>query len=155
MPFSIKIIGFGNKKEMPNEEIERYENLVRPYASVSLVLLKSPPGNYSNYDDLLKREEKLMLTKWPKKSYPVALSGEGRMFTSKSFSKWLSGHNTPGVDLLFNIGGAYGLSKSLREKCREIISLSPLTLPYRLCYVVLLEQIYRAFTILKGHPYHK
>ena len=155
MNFSIKIIGFGNKKEISNKETERYINLLRPYASVSLILLKSPSGNFSNHDDLLKREEKLLYTRWPENSYPVALSEEGKMFTSKSFSKWLSGHSTPRVPLLFTIGGAYGLSESLKGKCRETISLSPMTLPYRICYVVLLEQIFRACTILKGHPYHK
>ncbi len=155
MPLSIKIIGFGSKKEMLNEEMERYIKLLNPYVKISLILLKSPSGNYNSRNDLLRREEKQMRDKWPKRSHPVALSEEGKMFDSISFSKWLSGHMMSGVTLLFNIGDAYGLSPVLKEKCREVISLSSLTLPYRLCHVVLIEQIYRAFTILKGHPYHK
>jgi len=155
MPSSITIIGFGNRKEMLNEEVERYINLLNPYVKVSVILLKSPSGSFSSRSDLLRREEQRLYDKWPKRSYPVALSEEGRKFDSISFSKWLSKHLMSGVPLLFNIGDAFGLSTELKKKCREVISLSALTLPYRLCYVVLVEQIYRAFTILKGHPYHK
>ena len=155
MPLSITIIGFGSKKAMLNEEIERYSKLLNPYVNISLILLKSPLGSSRSRSDLLRREEKQMYAKWPKHSYPVALSEEGKNFDSISFSKWLSNHVMSGVPLLFNIGDAYGLSPTLKKKCREVISLSSLTLPYRLCHVVLVEQIYRAFTILKRHPYHK
>ena len=155
MPLSITILGFGSKKEMLNEEIERYRKLLDPYAKISLILLKSPSGSFRSRSDLLRREEKQMYDKWPKHSYPVALSEEGKVFDSISFSQWLSAREMSGVPLLFNIGDAYGLSPAVKKKCREVISLSSLTLPYRLCHVLLVEQIYRAFTILKGHPYHK
>lgn len=140
---------------MLNEEIKRYIKLLNPYVNISLILLRPPSGSFRNRSDLLRREEKQMYDKWPKHSYPVALSEEGKTFDSISFSKWLSERVISGIPLLFNIGDAHGLSPVFKEKCSEVISLSSLTLPCRLCYVVLVEQIYRAFTILKGHPYHK
>lgn len=155
MPFTIKIVGFGNKKEIPVDEITRYRKFLKPYADVSIVTLKSLSGTYGSRHEMLEREGKRMVNSWPARSHTVALSEEGKLFTSISFSQWLSKRVVSGGTLLFNIGGAYGLSPSLKKQCGEVLSLSPLTLPHRLCYVVLVEQLYRAFTILKGHPYHK
>ncbi len=155
MPFTIKIIGFGHKKEIPVDEITRYRKFLKPYADVSIVTLKPLSGTNSSRHEMLEREGKRIAGAWPARSYTVALSEEGKLFTSISFSQWLSKRIMSGGTLLFNIGGAYGLSSLLKEQCKEVLSLSPLTLPHRLCYVVLIEQLYRAFTILKGHPYHK
>ncbi len=155
MSFSIKILGPGNKKEIQNNELEHYIRLIRPYASLSLQCLKTSSGKYSNRHEALQREEKLIIHCWPDRSYPVALSEEGKLFDSHSFSQWLSERIMSGITVLFNIGGAYGLSPSLKKRCKEVISLSSMTLPHRLCYVILVEQLYRAFTILRGHPYHK
>lgn len=155
MPFTIKIVGFGNKREMPVDEITRYTKLLKPYADVSVVTLKPVSGSYGIRNKMPGRDEKRMIGAWPARSHTVALSEEGKLFTSISFSQWLSKWIVSGVTLIFNVGGAYGLSPSLKKQCGEVMSLSPLTLPHRLCYVVLVEQLYRAFTILKGHPYHK
>lgn len=155
MPYSIQIIGFGNKKEMVTQEAQRYRQLLAPYASLSLTYLKSMKGSKIDSKEICHQEGKLFFSKWPKNSYPVALSEEGKMVDSLSFSKWLSQRTISSIPLTFIIGGAYGLSASVKNKCKEVISLSRLTLPYRLCYLILIEQLYRAFTILKGHPYHK
>ena len=96
-----------------------------------------------------------MSGKWPKRCYPVALAEEGARYNSRSFARWLSERTAAALPLVFNIGGAYGLPETLKERCRETISLSSMTLPHRLCAVILIEQLYRACTILKGHPYHK
>jgi 23S rRNA (pseudouridine1915-N3)-methyltransferase len=56
---------------------------------------------------------------------------------------------------VFAIGGDEGLSDEVRSKAKLVLSLSPMTLPHRLARLVLVEQVYRAFTILKGEPYHK
>lgn len=60
-----------------------------------------------------------------------------------------------GADLLFVIGGDEGLHESVRQSAHLVLSLSRMTLPHRLARVVLLEQLYRAFTLLRGEPYHK
>ena len=96
-----------------------------------------------------------MMLLWPDPSYPIALSEEGKSFTSASFAEWLAKRRIQRVPLVITVGGAYGLAPKLKQECREILSLSPLTFPHRLCYHILLEQLYRACTILENHPYHK
>jgi 23S rRNA (pseudouridine1915-N3)-methyltransferase len=155
MSFSIHIIGVGNKKEFLDQEAEHYRRLIRPYASLTITCLKPFKEKHNNARIIRENEGKRIFSKWPKQSYPVALSEEGKMFDSKSFSQWISKRVLSGSHLTLNIGGAYGLSLSVKNKCKEVISLSPLTLPHRLCYIILIEQLYRAFTILKKHPYHK
>ncbi|HAJ79150.1 MAG TPA: hypothetical protein DCO75_05205, partial [Fibrobacteres bacterium] len=82
-------------------------------------------------------------------------SEEGKLMESLRFATWIESFLTSHRSPVFNIGGAFGLSSNIKKECKEIISLSPLTLPHKLCMLVLIEQIYRAFTILHNHPYHK
>ncbi len=155
MPFTITIIGFGHKREIPVDEIDRYRKRFKSYVDVSVVTLKPVSGTKGNRNEMLEREGERMVAAWSSRCRTVALSEEGKLFTSISFSQWLAQCMESGVPLVFNIGGAYGLSSSMKNQCGEVMSLSSLTLPHRLCYVVLVEQLYRAITILKGHPYHK
>ena len=85
----------------------------------------------------------------------VALDERGKEPTSLELARrlgaWLSG----GRDLCFAVGGADGLSEAVKARAEESLSLSRLTLAHRLARLVLLEQLYRAFTIMRGEPYHK
>jgi len=155
MPFIIKIVGFGNKKEILTSEIAQYIHRLKPYTTVSIEVFKTSSNKKYTSDQQLEYEGNRLFERWPDSCYPVALSEEGKTFTSISFSQWLANRLMQGVPLLVNIGSAYGLAPSLKQKCRDILSLSPLTFPHRLCYHILIEQVYRAFTILKSHPYHK
>lgn len=155
MPLIIKIIGIGHKNELLSQEVERYIKLVSPFASLSTHYIKPLQGNYNNRDEVIQKEETLLSKKWGTSSYPVALTEEGKTFTSKAFSQWMSQRVLSGVPVIFTIGGAFGLSRSIKRRCKDQISLSQMTLPHKLCAVVLVEQIYRAFTILHKHPYHK
>jgi 23S rRNA (pseudouridine1915-N3)-methyltransferase len=120
-----------------------------------MVLIKPPAASDMRAEDLVLREGKLLQSKWPPASYPVALSEEGKTMDSAVFSRWISSHVQSHRRLCFTIGGAHGLSPALKKECRDVLSLSPMTLPHKLCAVVLAEQLYRAFTILHHHPYHK
>lgn len=83
----------------------------------------------------------------------VALDPAGRELDSTAFARWMEKHQDRGTrDLVFLVGGADGLPEEIRSSA-ELISLSRLTLPHELARVVLLEQVYRAFTIMRGHPY--
>ena len=155
MQCAITIVAIGKKNEVLDEEITRYQRLLRPYAALSVVLLKSPCASEMPLGDMLLREGNLLQTKWTPQAFPVALSEEGRLMTSAGFSQWLSTQFQKNKHIVFTIGGAYGLSPQLKKKCRDVVCLSPMTLPHRLCMVVLVEQVYRAFTILHHHPYHK
>ena len=85
----------------------------------------------------------------------VLLDSRGKQLTSEEFAEFLDQHQTRGTQtLLFAIGPADGFSDNARQAASTSVSLGKMTLPHELARVVLLEQLYRAFTILKGHPYH-
>jgi 23S rRNA (pseudouridine1915-N3)-methyltransferase len=77
------------------------------------------------------------------------------LLSSVDFAKWLGRQQDGGRDVAFVIGGDEGLSDAVRAKAGLVLSLSPMTLPHRLARLVLVEQVYRAFSILRGEPYHK
>ena len=85
----------------------------------------------------------------PKRSYVVALDERGKDLTTEQFAKLL--HR----ETAFVIGGPDGLDEKIRKEAALLLRLSSLTLPHALAQVVLLEQIYRAATLLTGHPYHR
>jgi 23S rRNA (pseudouridine1915-N3)-methyltransferase len=85
----------------------------------------------------------------------ILLDPRGKQMTSEEFAAWLNTHMDRGTQsLLFAVGGADGFSDITRKAATQQIALGKMTLPHELARVVLLEQIYRAFTIMKGHPYH-
>jgi 23S rRNA (pseudouridine1915-N3)-methyltransferase len=85
------------------------------------------------------------------KGFNIALHPDAKELDSFEFAKIFE-NNT---NINFFIGGAYGFNKSFLSKCDRVISLSKLTLSHKIAKVVLYEQIYRAFTIINSHPYHK
>jgi 23S rRNA (pseudouridine1915-N3)-methyltransferase len=85
----------------------------------------------------------------------VLLDSRGKQFTSEEFAHYLEEQQSRGSQLLmFAVGPADGFSNEARKQASLLLSLGKMTLPHELARVVLLEQLYRAFTILKGHPYH-
>ncbi|HKF52351.1 MAG TPA: 23S rRNA (pseudouridine(1915)-N(3))-methyltransferase RlmH [Candidatus Acidoferrales bacterium] len=94
--------------------------------------------------------------KLPDRATVVLLDEKGKEFTSTQFAKWLGGMRDRGVrEVVFLCGAAEGFPNDLRQRANQSISLSRLTMSYELARVLLTEQIYRAFTILAGHPYAK
>ncbi len=87
--------------------------------------------------------------------YVVALEVSGRSFSTEELSKWLGQRLQEGRDVTFLIGGPDGLAADCRKRGNLHWSLSALTLPHALVRVVVVEQLYRALSILKGHPYHR
>ncbi|MGV3623958.1 MAG: 23S rRNA (pseudouridine(1915)-N(3))-methyltransferase RlmH [Archangium sp.] len=85
----------------------------------------------------------------------VALDEHGKSLSSVELAKWLGRQQDSGRDVAFVIGGDEGLSEEVRAKAALTLSLSAMTLPHRLARLVLLEQVYRGFSILRGEPYHK
>ncbi len=127
------------------EYAERTVFLARP---IRLEFRSVAPGNsLSEGRDLLAAVSGALV---------VALDPRGENLSSEAFSKRLERHIVrEGKDLAFLIGGAEGHSAEVRSCAAWSLSLGPLTLQHELAQVVLLEQIYRAFTIIKGHPYHR
>jgi len=84
----------------------------------------------------------------------ILLDSRGKHLCSEEFSEWLKGEQVNALPLLFAIGGSDGFTEATRRRAGFVLSLGKLTLPHELARVVLLEQVYRAFTILQNHPYH-
>jgi len=104
------------------------------------------PRGYELERSAVKDEARLVV---PKGARLVVLDERGRDFTTAQFSALLAEPSA------FAIGGAAGLSAALKRKADLLLKLSSLTLPHALAQVVLVEQIYRAATLLTGHPYHR
>ena len=102
----------------------------------------------------LKESEGELLIAESQGCYRILLDEAGRKHTSSDFASMLEKAQTCGR-IAFLIGGANGHAKGIKEKANITLSLSPLTMPHMLARVILVEQIYRAKTILDGHPYHK
>jgi 23S rRNA (pseudouridine1915-N3)-methyltransferase len=85
----------------------------------------------------------------------VLLDGRGKQLSSEEFAQFLGNHQDRNpLPLLFAVGPADGFSAEIRQEANLLLSLGKMTVAHELARVVLLEQLYRAFTILKGHPYH-
>lgn len=85
----------------------------------------------------------------------VLCDSRGRQMSSGAFAKWLGTRRDQGAQhIAFAVGPPNGWSDAVRERAGLLLSLGPLTLPHALARLVLAEQVYRAFTILAGHPYH-
>ena len=141
----ILILAIGKPKlSYAAEGVQEYCKRLRHYSPVSLEYLKGG-GDFSS---LLARSEG---------SYRIALDERGCQLDTISFSKRITQlESRPQLKkVAFLIGGADGHPPELRERCDEIWSLSRLTMQHELALVVLLEQLYRVFTIKRGEPYHR
>jgi 23S rRNA (pseudouridine1915-N3)-methyltransferase len=102
------------------------------------------------------KEGELLLSKVPNGSKIIALDEKGKMFSSPEFADIIRNYGNQGSsDLSFIIGGADGLSAELKQKADLILSFSKMTFPHLMIRIFLIEQIYRANTIISGHPYHR
>jgi 23S rRNA (pseudouridine1915-N3)-methyltransferase len=106
-------------------------------------------------DTVRRLEGEALLEAVPKGARGFALTRDGRAITSEDLAQSLASWQEQARDVALIIGGAHGLHPCVLERAEGTISLSPLTLPHELARVVLTEQVYRAFTILRGEPYHK
>ncbi len=132
---------------------EDYLKRLRRHASVTIEEIKGAKGEKK---EAVRKEGEFLLAKLRRGSYIVALTEDGKSHDSRQFSKWLEVMGLQGrSDITFVIGGAAGLSREILDKADARLSLSAMTFPHQLARLVLVEQIYRAFTLIKGEPYHK
>ena len=116
-----------------------------------------PPKNISKLQplDVKKLEGELILKKIEKSSYLILLDEKGKRYSSINFANQVQKYmNTGCKQLFFVVGGAYGFSESVYKMADGKLSLSDMTTTHQLIRLFFSEQVYRAFTILNGHPYH-
>ena len=144
----VTILAIGHK--MPSwiqEGFNEYTRRMPPEIRVELVELK--PGKDRN------EEGRRMLDALPDGATLIALDERGRAVTTQGLSVMLSEWMRDASHPALAIGGADGHSDAVKERAAKLISLSALTLPHQLVRVVVAEQLYRAWTILARHPYHR
>jgi len=124
----------------------------------ALRLVEIAPGRRGKGADLqrtVREEGERVLRAIPKGARVIALEVEGRAWSTEQLSARLAGWLQDGRDLALLVGGPDGLSEACRVAAELSWSLSPLTLPHALVRVLIAEQLYRAWTLLVGHPYHR
>ena len=151
----IRIISIGRPRATGLDEAARdYLRRLNRYVPAVETPLRDGPAELSAAERSA-REGRSILEALAPADRPIALDERGQTLASpvlaRQLGQWLE---DPAALPCFVIGGAYGLSDEVRSRCRTLLSLGPLTLPHELARVVLLEQLYRAMTILRGHPYH-
>lgn len=112
-------------------------------------------GKNADLKRILQREGERMLNAIPKQADVIALDVKGAAWSTESLSQKMSNWLANGKDIALLIGGPEGLASQCQERANMAWSLSPLTLPHPLVRVVIAEQLYRAWSILNNHPYHR
>lgn len=157
----INIVCVGKVKEkFFTAAIEEYSKRLSRYCSLKIIELqdeKTPDNASDTVNDLIKRKEgERILSNIKDDSYVIALAIEGKMLDSVELSHKIEDLGIQGKsDISFVIGGSLGLSKEVLDRADFKLSFSKMTFPHQLMRVILLEQIYRSYRIMKNEPYHK
>lgn len=147
----IVLIAVGKlKKSFFYDGVEEYIKRIGHYVGFTQVEVRDGSG-----DKAVIKEAENIKAKLEPNDFVVALHDVGREFDSKKFSEFIVNKKETGQKrIVFIVGGAYGLDKSVIENADLVLSLSKFTMPHELARLVFTEQLYRAFTIEKGEPYH-
>lgn len=158
---NITIISVGKLKEKYLKQgIEEYLKRLKSYAKVNIeeVPDEQAPDHLSEaeIEEVKRKEGEKILSKLSQDTYCITLEIEGKQLTSEMFAKKLDDLATYGKSkIAFIIGGSHGLSDEVKKRSDFALSFSKMTYPHQLMRLILVEQIYRAFRINRGEPYHK
>ena len=137
---------------------EEYARRMPREMPLTLVEVKAEPRaeqESGNLERITEAEARRLKAALPKGALKVVLDERGKPFGTRELATRIEGWQMDGRDVAFIVGGADGLSPAVKRDADVMWSLSALTLPHGLVRVVLSEQLYRAWTILKNHPYHR
>ena len=157
----IKIVTVGKLKEKYLKDgIAEYMKRLNRFCKVEMIELadEKTPDKASDLENqqILEKEGNKILAKINEREFVIALAIEGNQFPSEKFSQLMMDTTVHGFsDITFVIGGSLGLSPAVKKRANLLMSFGKLTLPHQLMRLVLIEQIYRAFMIQQGSPYHK
>lgn len=158
---NISIIAVGKVKEKYLVSgIEEYLKRLTPYAKVTITEIKEEqaPENLSpnEMNQIKDREGERILAAIKPDTTVIALAIEGKQLSSEELAKLLDDYATYGKsNVAFIIGGSLGLSDAVLKRADFKLSFSRMTFPHQLMRLILVEQVYRAFKIVRGEPYHK
>ena len=147
----MRLIAVGRMKDQAEKALlDRYVKRLRPVLEV----IELPDGR-GTPPEIKRQEARAILAACPPQAYVIALDESGTHGQSVAFAQALQKWQGQGRLLCFVIGGAEGLDTSIRRRADYCLSLGLLTWPHRLVRIMLVEQLYRAQTIIAGHPYHR
>ena len=157
----IKVVTVGKLKEKYLKDgIAEYTKRISRFSKLEMIELsdeRTPDkASESENQKILEIEGQRILSKVGDRDFVIVLAIEGKIFSSEEFSQQLEEASIKGFSTLtFIIGGSLGLAPIVKKRANLSVSFGRLTLPHQLMRLVLVEQIYRAFTIQQGSPYHK
>lgn len=157
----LRVICIGRLKEaFFREASAEYEKRLTRYCEPSIVELPDEKVEREPSPSEVERVKKLecerLLSRISPQDYVIALDPKGKELSSEALADTLNGIMVGGTgSIAFLIGGSHGLTDEVRKRADLVLSFSKLTFPHQLFRVMLLEQVYRAFKIMSGEPYHK
>lgn len=153
---NLTIISVGNK---PNkwelEGINHYLKQLKNNVRVDFINIKGQQNPKRSNAEVLKLEAELITQKIPSDSYLILCDMKGEKMSSRGLSKLFEKLIHQNLKICFVIGGSFGISENLKTKSNKMLSASNFTFPHRLFRIILVEQIYRAISIINNAPYHK
>lgn len=151
----IKVAWIGKTKESAIQSLtDEYLKRISHYAAVEALPLKDEAQLLSLAGGPAHKKTSTSRSTTKDRHKLVLLDSQGKQLSSEDLAQFLERERLNAVPLLFAIGGSDGFSEEARHLATSTISLGKMTFPHELARVVLLEQLYRAFTILSKHPYH-
>ena len=153
---NLSVISVGNK---PNkwelEGIEHYLKQLKNNIKINFINIKGQQNPKRTIEEVIKIESDLILEKIPSASYLISWDIEGEKINSKELSMIFERSMQINANIFFVIGGSFGISTNIKKRSDKVISASNFTFPHRLFRIILIEQIYRAISIINNKPYHK
>jgi len=142
----------GSRPGSSSKSRDPYNELIRVYLDRCSPFARCQTEGFQTEDAMLQW---LSRQQGRTAAVTVLLDSRGRQMTSEVFAAWLRARRDEGAqNIVFAIGPADGWSEAARERAQLVLSLGPMTFAHALARLVMAEQLYRAFTILSGHPYH-
>lgn len=158
----IKIIAVGKIKEkFYKDAIDEYLKRMQAYNKVEIIEVADEMAaenlSEKELEQVKEKEGERILGKISKEDYVVSLEILGKQMDSIDFARFIENEMAEGFgrNLVFIIGGSNGLAKEVSQRSNKKLSFGKMTYPHQLMRVILTEQIYRAYRIINGHPYHK
>jgi 23S rRNA (pseudouridine1915-N3)-methyltransferase len=152
----LRLVSVGRSGDDPADQLAAdYIRRIRKFVPIEAVEVRAATGRAQAGASRAERETASALAALGLSDRLVTLDVRGRALDSPAFARWLDAALAKGPPVAFLVGGADGLAEPARARAELVLSLSPLTLPHALARAVLAEQIYRAFSILRGTPYHR
>jgi 23S rRNA (pseudouridine1915-N3)-methyltransferase len=152
----IKLIQIGKTHfSFVEEGVKLFENRLKHYCKFEQVVIEIPAKHRGAEASVVKKlEGELLLRYLSPNDYVILLDEKGQVYDSRKFAALLEKTQMHHASIVFVIGGAYGFSDEVYARANSKLSLSAMTFSHQLIRLIFLEQLYRAYTIIKGEPYH-